>query len=277
MASVIANGIQIEYESFGDRARPAVMLVRGRGSQLIDWPESLTQGLVDRGFFVVAHDNRDSGLSEKVEGDYSLDDMATDLAALMDTLEIPRASVFGISLGGAIAQVFAYLYPEKLACLFPTMTSSGAPGLPYPEASVVERLFTFGEDRASAIAEEMKTRELFASPAYPVSEAERLKSVERGYDRCYEPDAFRRQSSAAMASSDRHERIAEIAAPTLVMHGSADPIVFVEHGKDLAHRIPNAELLIIDGLGHEVPFGVGAYLADKIADFCVKHDPQTTA
>ncbi len=277
MPTVAVNGIRVCYETHGDPTDDAIVLVRGRGTQLIDWPGELIQGLTGAGLYVVTPDNRDAGLSSKVAEPYTLRDMAQDLVSLLDRLGIGSAHFFGISLGGMIVQRVAIHFPERVKCLFSVMSSSGARGLPYPEPRIVESLMNQPEDRDAALVSEMEFRRLNRSPAYPVSDAETRRAVERSIARCWDPQAAARQSDAAMRDSGRAELLETITVPTLVIHGDADPLVPPAHGEDTAQRIPGAEFRLLEGVAHAVPAGAAELYCEAVTDFIGRRWPARPA
>ena len=267
MPTVPVNGIDICYEAHGNPADDAIVLVRGRGTQLIDWPDEMIQGLTGAGLYVVTPDNRDAGLSSKVPEPYTMLDMARDLVGLLDHLAIGSAHLFGISLGGMIVQRVAIHFPERVKCLFSVMSSSGGKGLPFPDTEIVRGLMNQPEDRDAALVSEIEFRKLNRSPAYPASDAEIRRAAERSIARCYDPRAAARQSDAAMRDSGRAEQLATIAAPTLVIHGDADPLVPPAHGEDTARRIPDAEFRLLEGVAHAVPPGAAQLYCEAVTGF----------
>ena len=267
MPLAAVNGIEVCYETHGSPADDAIVLVRGRGTQLIDWPDEFIGGLVRAGLHVVTPDNRDAGLSSKVPEPYTLLDMARDLIGLLDHLAIDSAHLFGISLGGMIVQRAAIHFPERVKCLFSVMSSSGGEGLPFPDTEIVRRLMNQPEGPEEALVAEIEFRKLNRSPAYPASDAETRRAVERSIARCYDPRAAARQSDAAMQDTGRAQLLATIAAPTLVIHGDADPLVPAAHGEDTARRIPGAEFKLLEGVAHAIPPGAARVYCEAIADF----------
>jgi pimeloyl-ACP methyl ester carboxylesterase len=285
VTQIVANGISLEFDIRGDVFDPAIVLIRGLGTQMIDWPEELLEGLEAEGFRVVIFDNRDVGLSEKFVGlpdlravaeggeipPYTIQDMADDVAGLMDSLEIEQAHVFAISLGGMIGQLLALNHGEKVLSLVSVMSSSGRPGLPAatPEAAatlVAESDPGIGiEDLIRATAEGLH---VCGSPAYPMSEEDRMKIARRRYERNYTPEAAVRQLAAITAIRDMSAMLNEIRVPTLVIHGSDDPLIPVEHGEDTARLIPHAELEIIEGMGHDLPPALMPQMVGIISRFC---------
>lgn len=263
----LANGIQLEYEVHGTFSDPAFVLIRGLGTQMIEWPSSLIQGLCRRGLFVVSFDNRDVGLSSKCESDYSLSDMAGDVVGLMDHLNLGQAHIFGISLGGMVAQLMAVEYGSRVACLFSVMSGSGNPDVPTVAPEMYPLLAEKAETRDAQIRLNARNRALFGSPAYPESEDERLAQAERAHQRCFYPAGVARQMQAANRDGSRVVRLQTIRNPTLVIHGADDPLVNVAAGEDTARHIPDAQMLVVPGMGHNIPAALGDYLAGAAADF----------
>ncbi len=293
MPSVKANGIDIAYDEFGDRAAPVILLIMGLGVQLTGWRESFCRRLAAGGFRVVRYDNRDVGHSTKFEGagvpsmgetmqkamrgqpidaPYILTDMANDAAGLLDALGVKKAHVVGASMGGMIAQDFAADNPNRTASLVSIMSSSGRPGLPpaKPEAMMALTVPPPATDRESVIAHTMKARRTIGSPGYPEDEAVLRQQVADSYDRSYYPQGMARQFAAIVADGSRVERLGKIRAPSLVIHGADDPLVPVEAGKDTVAGIAGAELLVVPGMGHGIESGVEPIVADAIVAFCRK-------
>lgn len=258
MPTVKANGLNIEVERFGDPSAEPILLIRGLGSQLVHWPAGFVSGLVENGFHVIAFDNRDTGLSQKMIGNdaapYTLRDMAADAVGVLDACAVDSAHVLGISMGGKILQHMALDFPERVRTATIVMSSSDAPGLSPAAPEVREALSSPTEtvDRDSVVDHWLATDRLWASPGFPFDEVERRKVYRLAYDRCYDPQGVARQFAAMMADRDRYERLPGISIPTLVVHGTDDAIYGVDHGRDLAARIPDAELLEVEGMGHDL-------------------------
>ncbi|MBW2281388.1 MAG: alpha/beta hydrolase [Deltaproteobacteria bacterium] len=290
MASLQANGITIEYEDTGGADRPAIVLIRGLGTQLIDWPVALVETLSGAGFRVIRPDNRDAGLSSKLDAfgapdipaairaarngeavpcAYTLEDMARDVVALLDVLGIEAAHVVGMSMGGFIVQRLAANHPTRVLSMTSIMASSGSPDLP---ASTPEAAATLAsspsdpDDRDSVITHDAEVARILGSPGYPEDESERLAIAAARYDRSHCPDGVGRQMLAVIADGRRLELLGGIRVPTLVIHGRDDLLVRVEGGIDTAARIPGAKLELIDGMGHNIPLGLVPTLAKLIAE-----------
>jgi len=273
-----ANGIEIEYQTWGSESGAPVLLVGGLGVQIPSWSETLIDGLVGEGFRVIAYDNRDCGLStrmtaagpadikaafaqarakEKVDAPYTLDDMADDAAGLLDALGIAKAHIVGSSNGGAIAQIFAIRHPGKTASLVSIMATSGRRGLPRPSAASQEWLNkprNPSGTREGFVEEAVETAKINGSPGFPRDEAKIRAKAGRLFDRAFYPEGTGRHLLASIASGDsRVEKLGTITAPTLVIHGSGDPLVPVAQGEDVKNSIAGAEMIVIEGMGHDYP------------------------
>ena len=291
MSSVRANGVSIEYESLGSPKAPAILLVMGLAMQLVAWPDSLCAGLVERGFRVIRFDNRDSGLSSKmrtnslvpitarlaaawfglpVRAPYGLEDMAGDAIGLMDALDIRKAHVVGASMGGMIAQLMALDHPRRVASLTSIMSNTGERSLPGPKPSVAAAMMRrrSRRNREEIVRGGVDLLRLIGSPAYPQSDEELRRLIERSLERSYYPQGFYRQLLAIQTAPSRADRLRKLKVPTLVIHGQADPLIPVEAGKRTAALIPNARLRLIEGFGHDLPEALAPKLADLIAAHC---------
>jgi pimeloyl-ACP methyl ester carboxylesterase len=276
MPQVRANGINLEYETFGDKGAPPMLLIMGLGAQMVLWPDDLCQALAAAGHHVIRFDNRDVGLSTKIEQlrhpkvihaalasmigvklkvPYTLDDMAHDAVGLLDALELPSAHVVGASMGGMIAQIVAAKFPQRVTSLGLIMTTSGNPRLPRPRLDIQLRLLRRPSslDREAVIEYSMETWRLIGSPEYPLTDTALRSKVERSYDRSSYRHGFARQTLAILASGSRVPLLKRIQAPTLIIHGEDDPLVPVAGAHDLATHIPGARLEIIPGMGHDLP------------------------
>src|SRR6266850_1339346 len=294
MPNVRANGIQIEYDSFGARGGEPILLVMGLGGQMLLWDEEFCQRLADRGHWVVRYDNRDVGLSTHFDAHgepnlpqlmlevqsgktpsvaYSLDDMADDAVGLCDALALPRVHVVGASMGGMIAQTIAYRHPARVASLVSIMSSTGSPSLPPAKPELLARLAgpaPVGRD--AAIEASVETWRLISGPGYPFDEAAVRERTALLYDRANHPQGQARQLAAIIAHGDRSPRLAGVRAPTLVIHGSDDPLVPVEGGKHTHASIAGSELLLIPGMGHDMPRSLFGKLVEAISTH-VKKSP----
>ncbi|MCI0749641.1 MAG: alpha/beta fold hydrolase, partial [Nevskiales bacterium] len=285
-----ANGIRLEYETFGNPTRPPLLLIMGLGGQLIHWPDEFCQALARAGHYVIRYDNRDSGLSSRVEypwkiglvrasaaswlglpirAPYTLDDMADDALGLLDALKLSKVHVVGISMGGMIGQILAARHPERVKTFVSLMSSSGNPRLPGPSFKLRVRLATppILTDRESAIRYSMETLRLIGSPKYPADEKTLRAKTERSFDRSGFSTGLARQTLAIIASGNRVSRLKQITAPTLIIHGSDDPLIPVAAAYDLARHIPGAQLTVIPGMGHDLP----APLLPQLVDLILSH------
>ncbi len=284
-----AGNITLATQEFGDSNHPAIVLIMGLGMQMISWPEPFCRALAEKGFRVIRFDNRDVGLSHKVEGakapgalkmllssklgikltvPYQLRDLAGDTIALMDALDIDAAHIVGASMGGMIAQLIASHYPERVRTMTSIMSTSGEPKLPQPRAKVLLRLATASAyDEASYLQSAMATWRIIGSPGYQPSDAELRERLLFAFRRSYYPAGTARQMAAIAACGSRVEALKAIVAPTLVIHGKDDPLVPVAGGIDTAMHIPNAQLELIDGMGHDLP----APLLPQFVEFITSH------
>ena len=294
MTKVAANGIEIAYDEHGPTSGPAILLIMGLATQYIAWPEALCESLAGHGFRVIRFDNRDVGLSTKVENSrpvdliqafqralrgepveapYTLRDMAADALGLMDALGIRKAHMVGASMGGMIAQILAGEHAERTRSLVSIMSSSGDPGLPPARQEAIAAILApRPSDRERAIAHAMNIYRVIGSPGFPTSDEELRARVSRSIDRSYYPAGIARQFVAVLASGSRVEMLKRIRVPTLVIHGADDPLVPVEAGKHTAATIPGAKLRIVDGMGHDLAAGLVPILADAIAEHCLQSD-----
>ena len=287
MPKVPANGIEIEYETFGPEGGEPLLLIMGLGQQLTRWPVSLIDSLVGEGFRVIRFDNRDIGLSTWFDdvatpdlptvfgalvggkdpgAPYLLGDMADDAAGLLDALGIARTHVAGVSMGGMIGQTLAARHPEKVLSLVSVMSTTGNPALPpaTPEAQAVLFSRPAATDLESLTEHALKTQVAIQSPAWPVNPETERPLLRAGIQRAYRPMGVLRQMIAVIASGDRREALKTITAPTVVLHGADDPLVPVDGGKDTAATIPGAELRIVDGMGHDLPESVRGAFVDAV-------------
>ena len=287
MPNVRANSIQIAYDTIGDSSFPAILLVAGNGAQINFWDLEFCELLAKKGYFVIRFDNRDAGLSTKfdkagipdfpaaikalmegkpVESAYSLDDMADDAVGLLDALGIAKAHICGASMGGMIAQVIAYRHPKHVLSLTSIMSTTGNPDLPQGKADALAAVLApVPEERKAYVEHMMNVWRKIWSPGFPFEEMRARTFIEMSYDRSYYPQGTLRQNIAIIANGDRRPSLSSITVPTLVIHGADDPLIPAEGGKDTARVIPGASLLIIDGMGHDMPKGVWTEIAEAIS------------
>ena len=270
-----ANGIDIEVEDTGGTG-PVVVLIMGLGMQLVAWPLQLVDALVAAGYRVIRHDNRDIGLSQKFDdkgvpnlvwesiklkfgitprAPYSLKDMALDTVGVLDALGVAQAHIVGASMGGMIAQRVALAAPGRTLSLISIMSTSGAKGLPNPKAKVIRALMARpkGQDREAILKHYVHLLRVIGSPAFPMEESLVRERISAGLDRSYAPFGTMRQMVAIAADTGRARALAAITAPTLVLHGKADPLVPYACGEDTARRIAGSRMVGIDGMGHDLP------------------------
>jgi pimeloyl-ACP methyl ester carboxylesterase len=284
-----ANNIEIEVEQHGNPSDPAVLLIMGLGMQLMAWPPAVIEPLVQAGYRVITFDNRDIGLSQKMghlqqfnfvwqvariklglapRSSYELHDMALDALGVLDALEIPQAHVIGVSMGGMIAQRLALHAPNRVSSLVSIMSSSGARHLPDAKPHVVRTLLSRPKSQSpqDIVAHYVKLFSVIGSPAFPIELQFLRDRILAGIQRSYYPQGTQRQMLAILADRGvRSKLLPSIAAPTLVIHGVADPLVPVAHGRDTAERITNARFLDIEGMGHDLaPGAVAQWLPDML-------------
>ena len=280
MPHVKANGLDIYYESHGDAGAEPILLIMGLGAQMTRWSPEFIGKLTAAGHRVIAYDNRDVGLTEKLDAAgppdmgaivaalsqgktppaaYTLIEMAADAAGLLQALGIERAHIVGASMGGMIAQLVAANFPERTLSLTSIMSTTGNPDLPRATPEAMARLNTPAPDPAkdleAFLASSVEGAKVMAS-AYPVDEAQARAQALGDYRRSYYPVGFQRQYAAILASPDRRPKLKTITAPTVVIHGGDDPLVPLAGGRDTAENIPGAQLIIVPGVGHEIPTAV---------------------
>lgn len=280
------------YEDVGDSANPVILLVMGLGAQMTLWPQSLVDGLVAAGFRVIRFDNRDIGLTSKIKArlpmriptmiargvlgmtspaPYSLHDMVEDTHGLMDALGIERAHIVGVSMGGMIAQLFAAKYPERLYSLTSIKSSTNYRWLPRPKPKALYRLLGGGEKpktREQIIASSVRTWQVIGSPDYPIPEQETFVKLAYQYDRSHRPAGMMRQLASILATGDFDKVARTIKTPTLVIHGSKDPLIRLAAGKRTAKVIKGAKLHIIVGMGHDLPEALVPKIVGEISSHC---------
>ena len=286
-----ANGIDIAYQTFGDKDASPLILIMGLGSQMVLWDGEFCRKLAAGGYRVIRFDNRDIGLSTKLDwmqvpdttavaaalqrGEvpalpYTLEDMAADTAALLTALGYDKAHIVGESMGGMIGQIMAINLPERLLSLTSIMSSTGDPFLPPPSPEVLEILYTPSPTDHNGFVESfVRTFKVLSGAAMPLSEALARKWAEQSYKRGLNPAGVARQFAAIMAAGDRTEKLKSISIPTLVIHGDVDPLLPVECGLATATAIPGSRLKIIQEMGHALPEAVWPQIVAEITRHAV--------
>ena len=291
MSKAKANGIEIEYDCFGNAEAQTVLLISGLGTQMIRWSETFCQLLANQGYRVIRFDNRDAGLSTHFDNaltpdfaaiadavsrgeaphvPYTLFDMAKDAVGLLDALNIRKAHVVGRSMGGMIAQLLASEHAERVHSLVSIMSSTGNRDLPQASPAVMAAMTAPAphpfKDEQGYLAHCVAFSHVIAGRGYPFDESVQRDQALAEVKRAYNPSGFWRHIAAIAATGDLRSRLANIRAPTLVLHGSDDPLVSPEAGKDTAAHIKGAELRIVEGMGHDLPPSLFGLVAGAIAD-----------
>jgi pimeloyl-ACP methyl ester carboxylesterase len=267
--------LKLEVEDFGKKTDPAILLIMGFSAQMTMWPVPFCEGLAKMGFRVIRFDNRDIGLSQRMEhlgppdlagalgamatgrpfrnAAYRLEDMAADAVGVLDALGLDRAHIVGASMGGMIAQVFSVYHGHRALSVTSIMSTTGRPGLPPAAPEITAALLTppASPARADRIAHVKKMWKTIGSPGFPASDSELQSVAEREVNRSpYDPNGIGRQLVAILGSSPRHEVLRTVTCPFLVLHGVDDPLVPVTGGRDTAAAVPGAKLVEIAGMGH---------------------------
>ena len=292
MARANVGSIEIEYDSFGDRQAEPLLLIMGLGGQMTVWEEDFCQQLADRGHFVIRYDNRDVGLStwfdeaglpdllkaftdgmagQPIDCPYTLEDMADDAVGLLDALGIDTAHICGTSMGGMIAQIVAIRHPERVRSLTSMMSTTGDRSLPPPSPEAQAVLATPAPtEREAFIVEAVRRDGVVGSPGHPRDPEHLKQRAARLYDRAFHPAGGARQLLAIAAQEDRTPKLRTLDVPTLVIHGKEDPLVPLSSGLATHEAIPNADLLLIDGMGHDFPRQVWGPVIDGISELTEK-------
>ncbi len=291
---ILSDNINLEVKDFGSKAHTPLIMISGFGSQLIEWPNGLIDKLIEKKIRVIIFDNRDVGLSHKFSGElikdpkliwrysyskeklskeikkpkipYTLTNMAEDCANILNSLDIDKAHILGTSMGGMIAQLMAFNFPEKSKSLISVMSTSGNPDLPRASKEVIDGLNRTPEsdDKESVIKNALLTRKLWASPKYITPEKTLIENFSLRYNRMYYPEGLTRQYAAIGDDGSRVERLKKISIPSLILHGDSDNLVPLAGGKDTKNLIPDAKIEILEGWGHDLPSGVHDWLVSKI-------------
>ena len=277
MAQIKANGLNIEVEDYGDASAPAILLIMGLAAQLTHWPPALIDALVDEGYRVIAFDNRDIGLSEKLHArraprpamhavltsfglgrfaPYTLKDMAKDAVGVLDSLSVEKAHIVGVSMGGMIGQVLAANYGDRVLSFTPIMSSTNNPKLPKADPKIIKEIFTARtqpRSRDDLIDRTVALWNLIGTPDGGHDPVEFREKMAAAVDQCTYPAGVRRQIAAIISTGDLRRYARKVTAPTLAIHGSIDPLTPMQGGLDIAANVPDAKSKIIDGMGHDLP------------------------
>ena len=292
---IFANDLRLEVEDTGERDRPAVLLIAGMSMQLIVWPDELVHQLHQSGYRVVRFDNRDMGLSQSMDHmqtpqlvwfmlqqkmglkprvPYTLQDMTQDALAVLDHLKIQQAHLVGVSMGGMIAQRLALQVPQRVLSLTCIMSSSGAKGLPGPSSDMRQILMSPPSSGAAAARQHgIRFVKALAGPGFEHPKGSQEQLVDDSFKRSHRPMGGYRQMLAVMADRERAGLLSSIKAPTLVIHGKADPLLPFACGEDIAKRIPNAKLHAIEGMGHDFPPAAVGLILARLLPFLNAHSP----
>ena len=287
----ISPTIEIEYETFGDPNNPALILMEGHGAQMVKWDTEYCKMFAAKNLYVIRFDNRDCGLSTKFDGievdlgavlkaalleetvppvPYTLSDMAGDVVGLLDFLKIDRAHIFGVSLGGMIAQVLTIEHPTRVRSLISVMSMSGEPEFGQSTPEAIGALLSESPSDRSGYIEHSIVYQVYHSKKYRSDEFSKT-SAARDFDRMYYPQGSTRQLAAVYASGRRTDQLRAIKTPTLVIHGKDDTLISPSGGERTAELIPNAKLVLVDDMGHDMPKPLWGYLVDLISDFALRN------
>jgi pimeloyl-ACP methyl ester carboxylesterase len=296
---IYANGLSFEVTVNGDAHAPAVLLTMGLGMQLVAWPMALVEALVDAGYRVIRYDNRDIGLSSHMDAAgvpnmtlqilkhklgfalhpaYRLQDMALDALGILDAFNIESAHIVGVSMGGMISQRIAIAAPARVRSLTSVMSSSSAPKLPGAKPHIASAMLARPKSTQlhDVVEHSLRLFQMIGSPGYPQDPVEMRERLTASAKRSYHPAGVSRQLLAIVADTQRYKELATITAPTLVIHGTDDPLVPIACGKDTASRIPNAAFVAIEGMGHDWPAGVTVQLCEHIIPLLKRADATGT-
>jgi pimeloyl-ACP methyl ester carboxylesterase len=285
----VGRGITLSYETFGEPSDPTALLIMGLGTQMVAWPEDFCNELAGRGLHVVRFDNRDIGRSTHLSGRppstgellrrsgraarYTLADMADDSAGLLSALELAPAHVIGASMGGMIAQTLAARHPQAVRSLVSIMSNTGSRRSGQPSLRVYPIFLRRPPSgREASIAHTERLFAVIGSSGLPRDDEDIRVIAETSYDRDHDPVGSGRQLAAIIASGDRTAELSRITAPTLVIHGTADPLVAPSGGRATARAIPGAELMMIEGMGHDLPRAAWPQIIDGIAAHASRAD-----
>jgi pimeloyl-ACP methyl ester carboxylesterase len=282
--AALESGIELEYATFGDAADPTLLLVNGYTSQMIVWEQALLDGLVANGLHVVIYDNRDVGLSTKLDGQhvepmrvlqslmageqvevpYTLSDMAADGMDLLSHLGVERAHIAGVSMGGMIVQMMAIEHPARVISLTSIMSSPGDPKFGQPSEEARAALLAPPATERETYIEESTRAKVWLSNKYYNEAATKERSATQ-FDRIFYPEGFTRQLAAIYATGDRSDRLRSLDVPTLVIHGRDDELISPSGGERTAELIDGSRYLLVSDMGHDLPVPLAPMFADTIA------------
>lgn len=287
MPKTTTNGITIEYETFGARDGVPLILVMGLGAQMLFWDEAFCEMFAERGHFVVRFDNRDCGLSTKfddrgvpnvqeawgnalqgrpVAAPYTLEDMADDAVALLDELNIESAHFVGASMGGMIVQTLGWRHRDRVSSLTSIMSTTGDPSLPPATPEALGVLFRpAAKSREEFIENSIESWKVIGGSGFAPDEARVRKRSERCWNRSYAPDGIARQMCAILAQGNRTPHLEKIDVPFLVIHGTDDPLIPQTGGEATAATVAGSELILIDGMGHDMPRETWGTIVDAVS------------
>jgi pimeloyl-ACP methyl ester carboxylesterase len=278
----VGRDVELCYQTFGTPDGEPLLLVMGLGGPMTWWAPDLCRMLVERGFYVIRFDNRDSGRSSRMAGrvtratlvrafagqrvraPYTLTDMADDGFGLLDHLGLESAHVCGVSMGGMIAQTMAIEHPQRVRSLVSMMSTTGKRTVGWAHPSLFPNLLGPAAGREGYIEMSLRTWRLIGSPAYPDTEEHIRADAAATYDRGVSGSGTLRQMMAILSQPNRASKLRALTVPTLVLHGLADRMVHVSGGRATAAAVPGAELLLIDGMGHDLPPALYETFADGI-------------
>jgi pimeloyl-ACP methyl ester carboxylesterase len=285
----VGRGITLCYETFGERSNPTALLVMGLGTQMLAWHEDFCRELAARGLYVVRFDNRDIGRSTHMSGRpptiaqlltrssraarYTLGDMADDTAGLLTELDVAPAHVIGASMGGMIAQTLAARHPQAVRSLVSIMSNTGSRRSGQPSLRVYPIFLRHPpRGREAYVAHLERVFAAIGSPGLPRDAEDMHAIATASFDRDHDHEGPGRQLAAIIASGNRTAELGRIAAPTLVIHGTADPLISPSGGRATKRAIPGAELMLVEGMGHDLPRAAWPQLIDGIAGLALSAD-----
>lgn len=288
----VSPGVELCYQTFGEAGDPPLLLVMGLGGPMTWWDAGFCELLAERGFFVIRFDNRDAGRSSKLSGrisrltlvraaaglpvraPYSMADLADDALGLLDHLGIDRAHIAGMSMGGMIVQTMALAHPERVLSLTSIMSTTGRRTVGWQHPSILPRLLGRRDtEREAYVATSVAYGKVIGSPAYPEPEESARQRAEATWERGLNPAGVMRQMVAILTQPDRTPSLADLPMPTLVIHGLADKMVHVSGGRSTSSAVPGSDLLLIDGMGHDLPKPLWRTFADAISRTAARSTP----